>query len=334
MKLIQSISALDRGTAHPVSIMCDWTTGVHRFREPVKPLEAGRIMKVDRDGCIEWEKNDWETIRCPSSDTSIRISCDGNRLRFMGNIGRFKESDNLQGLSVVDAVGKWTEILDPFGLDLRFFGTVQAKGTVSEYGTTLSRVDLAGNYAVDDFKSWCIVTMQKRLGRKLPLMGKYGPSWGYEARRSNWWKAKIYDKDAELAGERGPRSGATTARFEIQLGSEYLKREGLNYVAAWKPQEGRPDMGQIIYGRFSTELFKEMTTVETWEDIPPRLRQYAILWRDGVDPRTLLKRSGYYSVASKLREYGIDIAQPCNVVALSRRVREVSVQPLPALRVA
>ena len=291
-------------------------------------------MKVDRDGVIDWEKRDWETIRCPSSDTSLRISCDGRRLRFMGNIGRFQQTDNLYGLPVISAVERWAEVLTPFGLDLTLFGSVHAKGSLSEYGTTLSRVDLAGNYSVDDFRSWCAVTMQKRLGRKLPLMGRYGPAWGYEARRSNWWKAKIYDKSAELAGERGPRSGATIARFEIQLGTEYLKREGLNYVAAWKPQEGH-DMGQIIYGRFSSELFRESATVETWDDLPPRLRQYAILWRDGFDVRTLFKHdSSYCRVKSQLREFGIELSQPCNVVALSRRVRQVSVLPLDALRAA
>lgn len=319
-------------TPHPVSVMCDWTTGSHRFRDPVKPLESGRILKVDRDGAIEWEKREWETIRCPSSDTAIRVSCDGQRVRFMGNIGRFQERDNLTGVSVLDAVGRWPDVLARFGIECSLFGTVQAKGTASEYGTTLSRVDLAGNYAVDDFKSWCMVTMQKRLGRRLPLMGKYGPAWGYDARRSNWWKAKIYDKSAEMAGERAPRSGATTARFEIQLGTEYLKREGLNYVGSWNHMEGGADMAQIIYGRFSSELFKETATVETWTDIPPRLRQYAILWRDGVDVRAMLPRSSYFRVASQLRDFGIDLATPCNVVALSRRVREVNVTPLSAIR--
>jgi hypothetical protein len=322
-------------TPHPASVMCDWTTGSHRFLEPVRPLESGRIMKIDRDGVIDWEKRDWESIRCSSSDTSIRITCDGNRLRFMGNIGRFQQKDNLHGLSVVDAIGRWTEVLSPYGFDLSLFGAVHAKGTPSEAGTTLSRVDLAGNYDVDDFKSWCIVTMQKRLGRRLPLMGRYGPQWGYESKRSNWWKAKIYDKSAEMAGERGPRSGATIARFEIQLGSEYLKREGLNYVNAWNTRKEGASMAQIIYGRFSSELFKETATVETWHEIPPKLRQYAILWRDGNDIRTYFAHdSSYCRVKSKLREYGIDIGQPCNVMALTRRVRELTVTPLEALRIA
>lgn len=320
--------------AGATNAMCDWTTGSHRYHEPVKPFESGKILKIDRDGEIQWEKREWETIRCPSSDTSIRVSCDGNRLRFMGNIGRFQRADNLTGVSVQGCMDRWAEVLSPMGIDLHMFGTAVAPGSYAEWGTTLSRVDLAGNFDVDDYKSFTHLAMQRRLGRKLPLMGRYGPTWGYEAKRSNWWKAKIYDKSAELAGERGPRSGATIARFEVQIGSEYLKREGLNYVAGWnRTQEGK-SMADVIYGRFAAELFREAPTVETWEDIPPRLRQWAILWRDGVDVRGQMGRSNYYSIKSKLLDYGIDLDIPCNVVALTRRVREISVTPRQTLRVA
>jgi len=313
--------------------MCDWTTGVHLYREPVKPLESGKILKVDRDGAIEWEKREWETIRCPSSDTSLRISCDGDRLRFMGNIGRFQQKSNLEGVGVVACVDRWAEVLQPMGIDLHLFGAVHAKGTAFESGTTLSRIDLAGNFDVDDYRAWCQLMLQRRLGRRLPLMGKYGPTWGFDAKRGNWWKAKIYDKAAEMAGERGPRSGATTARFELQLGGEYLKREGLNYVGAWR-REG-VDMAQVIYGRFATELLKEGANVERWEDIPPKLRQYAILWRDGQDVRQYFAHaSGYCRVKARLREFGIDLDVPCNVVTLTRRIREINVMPVSALRVA
>ncbi len=313
-----------------VDVMCDWTTGVHRYREPVQPFESGKILKIDRDGVIDWEKRDWETIRCPSSDTSIRISCCGEKLRFMGNIGRFGNGDNLQGVGVIRCVERWAEILYPMGVDLTMFGSVQHKGTPSESGTILTRLDLASNFDVDEYGSFTQLAMQRRIGRRLPLPGKYGPTWGFDAKRGNWWKAKIYDKSAEMAGERGPRSGPTIARFEVQLGSEYLKREGLQYVSTWKGQ----DMAKIIYGRFASDLFREAPTVETWCDIPPRLRQYAILWRDGVDVRSMMGRSSYYSIKSKLRDFGIDIDVPCNVVALSRRVREITVTPRPMIREA
>lgn len=96
------------------------------------------------------------------------------------------------------------------------------------------------------------------------MLGKYGPTWGYDAKRSNWWRAKIYDKTAELAGKRRSDGGATDGRFEIQLGSEYLKRHKLDQVSAWKCE----DMAQIVYGRFADQVFREALPVTEWDDLP------------------------------------------------------------------
>jgi len=322
---------LDPLTAHSVPVMCDWTTGCHRYLEPVKPFESGKVLKLDRDGAIEWEKRDWNTIRCASSDTSLRFSCDGERLRFSGNIGRFQHADNTNGSDVVSCIDRWAEVFTPMDIDLTMFGSISHQGKAYEAGTTLSRIDLAGNFETDNYLAWCQVLMQKRLGRRLPEMGKYGPLWGKTAKRSNWWKAKVYDKSAELANRRAAGNGATLARFEVQLGGEYLKREGLQYVAAWKDQT----VAQIIYGRFAAQLLSENADVETWDDIPPKLRQYAILWRDGQNVRQYFAHdSSYCRIKSKLRDFGIDLDIPCNVVALSRRVKQVIISPVSALRAA
>ena len=94
-------------------------------------------------------------------------------------------------------------------------------------------------------------------------------------------------------------------------------------------------MANIIYARFTDQVFQDSLPVQEWTDIPARLRTYAILWRDGDDIRRHFKSiSGYYKVAAKLRDYGIDITMPCNVVALSRRVQTVFVTPISALRSA
>lgn len=320
------------GVVHETGVICDWTTGVHRYREPVKPFESGRILRKDRDGKIEWEKMDWEKIKCPSSDTSIRISCDGERLRFMGNIGRFQQEQNVTGIPLVACMDRWVEVLGPMGLDLNLFGTVHNQGSPYEAGTTLSRVDLAGNFQVSDYQAWCRILMMRSLGRQHPRMGKYGPQWGSE-KRSNWLKAKVYDKDAEQAGERGPRHGATLARLEFQLGSEFLKREKLNYVHSWVEKEGK-DMGQIIYGRFAAQLFRDQATVESWDDIPSRIRHHAILWRDGIDVRAGMSPATYYRVKARLLEFGLDISIPCNITAISTRTRSIEVTPVSALREA
>lgn len=315
---------------HPVGVICDWMKGVHRYKEPVQPWEAGRTLKIDRDGAIEWETQDWDTIRCPSSDTSLRIKCDGQKLYFSGNIGRFQRSGNLYGLTVAQCIDKWAEVLRNLGFQLMGFGSLFAEDTPSEWGTRLTRIDLAGNYDVSDFAAWCRALLLRPIGRKHPVPGKFGPTWGYDSKRAQWWKFKVYDKDAEQAGERKPRSGRTRARGEVQLGSQWLKREGLHKVKAWT-QEGE-DMGKVIYGRFAADLFREPPSVEDWSELPPRLRQYAILWRDGTDIRTLFAHdSSYCRIKSKLKEHGIDIGVPCNVTALVHRSRVVEVRPLDAL---
>ena len=313
------------------SVCCDWLSGRHEYLEEVEPRNGGRVLKVSADGEVEWETESWESIRCPSSDTSIRVKCDGKRLHFSANIGRFQHGDNLEGHTVMECLEKWGRILKDLSFDVTGFGTRQRQGTIAECGTFLTRIDLAGNMETDNFAALCTASMSRRIGQRLPKEGKYGPTWGYESKRGNWSKAKLYDKTAEIEGRRRPTSGATVARFEIQLGSEYLKQNKLDAPIHWKGD----DMGQIIYGKFAEQVFREQINSLNWSDIPPRLRTWAVLWRDGDDVRNHLAKSRYYLVRKKLRDqYGIDIGVPCNVQSLARRVQVVTVRPINALRVA
>lgn len=318
------------------SVICDWLSFRHdfAFEKPVEILESGRVMKLSRDGEIEWESTQWETVRCASSDTSIRIKCDGQHLWFSGNIGRFQEMDNLTGLTVMQCFEKAVVVIKQslflLGLrpDLSTLGTRSRVGTLDEYGTVLTRIDLASNFSVDSYAQLCQLMTTKRIGQKLPMVGKYGPTWGYDSKRGQFWKAKFYDKTCELEGRRTPTSGATTARFEVQLGSQYLKQYSLDQLKVWGE-----DMANIIYGKFAAPLFRESAGVEDWSEISPKLRAWAVLWRDGVDVRSYFKnRSGFWKVKTKLLEHGIDISVPCNVFALTQRIRTIEVRQLQALR--
>lgn len=311
------------------SICCDWLGGRHEYLHEIEPVNSGKVLKVSRDGEIEWETDSWESIRCPSSDTSIRVKCDGKRLYFSANIGRFQHGDNLVGHTVMQCVEKWARVLKHLGYDTTGFGSRFRVGTLAECGTFLTRIDLAGNMETDNYAALCTASMSRRIGQRLPKEGKYGPTWGYDSNRGNWSKAKLYDKTAEIEGRRRPASGATVARFEIQLGSEYLKQNHLDSAGHWKGD----DMAQIIYGKFAEQVFRGQIDVNRWTDIPPKLRTWAVLWRDGDDIRNHLSQSGYYKVRKQLHEgYGIDIGVPCNVQSLSRRVQVVEVRPINALR--
>jgi len=292
-------------------------------------------MKVTADGEIEWESPQWENVRCASSDTSIRIRCDGRKLEGSANIGRFQEPDNRLGLTVAQCVQKWRDVLARLGYDVEGFGQRQAlhgpTGVVlSESGTHLRRIDLAGNLETDDYNALTVALMSRRIGQKLPALGKYGPMWGYDAKRGEWWKAKLYDKTAELEGLRRSQGGATLARFEVQLGGQWLRRRMLDEVSAWRDE----DMGKVIYGEFAGQVFRETVTAERWDEIPIRLRSWAVLWRDGIDIRGQMSTATYYRTRTKLLEHGIDIGVPCNVQALMRRVQVVNVRPAETLRMA
>lgn len=316
-------------------VICDWLSFRHDFaiEKPALAIDAGKTQKVNKDGSIEWEKGDFTTIRCPSSDTSIRIKCDGRHLWFSGNIGRFSQPDNLTGLTVMQCFEKARALIRsiyPY-IDTTLLGTISRRGTISEYGTYLTRLDLASNFETDSFHQLNQFMASRKILTRLPVVGKYGTMWGYDSKRGQYWKAKLYDKSAELNGKRTPYFGETLARFEVQLGSEYLRQNNLSDLMMWR-DEMKTD--NVIYGRFVKPLLVEIATAEDWQNFPARLRHHAVLWRDGTDPRSYLKQAMYYRVKSQLLELGLDISRPCNVLNLTRQVKTISFNPVQTRRAA
>lgn len=309
-------------------VCCDWLTVTHLYPEGAESRRSGQTVRMDADGVIEWSSQNWEQIRCESSDTSVRARCDGRVLRLTGNLGRYGRASNVTGYSVAVCADRGRVLLETMGFDTTGYGRSGSVSPFGREGTVVTRVDLAGNFEVSDYAGLCHAMSVRKLGRLLPNMGRYGPTWGYGAKRGGWVRAKLYDKAAEQAGKRLPGCGATLARFEVQLGAEWLRRNKLDTVESW----GRDDeMGRIIYGHFSGQVFRDSVAVEDWSGMPRHLRSYAVLWRDGVDLRSLVSKTTYYRVAGQLAEWGFDVTVPCSVQALSRVVRSVEVRQVSAL---
>lgn len=94
-------------------------------------------------------------------------------------------------------------------------------------------------------------------------------------------------------------------------------------------------MGTIIYGRFADQVFRDQIETIRWNEIPIKLRTWAVLWRDGENIRNQMSKSAYYRARKALLEdHGIDIGVPCNVQALTHKVQTVTVRPVSALREA
>lgn len=314
-------------------VICDWLSFVHTYSplDNIQPLVAGKTVKIDIEGNIEYEIADAINHSCASSSTSVRIRCDGRTLKFTGNIGRFGQNDNVTGLNVQDCIQKAVELIKEHypKLYVNTLGSTQFHPALGFIGTKLTRLDLASNFLTDSYSQIAQLFASRKLNSKLPVIGKYGPTWGYDTKRGQYWKAKLYDKRAEQEKKRTPYTNETLARFEIQLGSEYLRQKNLNLCQKWNAQMKTEN---IIYGHFSSQLTRETATAESWTDIPAKLRQHAIMYRDGIDPKSYLKKSQYYAVRSQLINYGLDISRPCNVLNLTQRIKTVSFVSQPSLR--
>ena len=102
---------------------------------------------------------------------------------------------------------------------------------------------------------------------------------------------------------------------------------------------GEDDMATVIYGKFSDQIFRDPAQVEDWSELPLTLQHYASVWRDGADLRAWVASrriclATYYKVRKGLLAHGIDIATPCTVLALTRRIRVIEIVPVSALREA
>ena len=326
------------------SVFCDWLTISHPLREFHPVINDGRVSKIMPTGEIDWVTECWQTIESASSDTSLRIKCDGSKLMLTGNIGRFGQANNLSGYSVIDCCLLWQDLLD------RYYPTLgklfqpdfemlnRNTGVIELSGTRITRCDLTSNFNTDNFYSLSQMLMSHPIGQHPPRMGKYGVMWGYESQRAGWLRAKVYDKTCELEGRRTPAHDATMARFEVQLGSEYLRRNHLHTFSGWSGENTmkksiNETKENVVYGQFSDQIFKQQATAENWNSIPVRLRHYAIMWRDGHSLRSLCKaKTTYYRVLKELKAHGVDCTQPCNVMNIVRRVEVVKIMPLNSLR--
>ena len=315
-----------------INPICDWLSFRHVFNpsKPTKAIESGRTLKITRDGVITYENLDFEQIVHASSDTSVRIKCDGKRLYFSGNIGRFGEQNNLEGHTVLQSFEKAHATIHEMypEIDVSDLGLILHPNTIYEYGTTLTRLDLAANFKTDNFAGLCNVYSSRKINRRYPQVGKYGVMWGYDSKRGQYWKAKLYDKLAELEGKKTPNILETIARFEIQLGSQFLHQNKLKFLRDWI----NPMTTNIIYAKFFDQLTREPLTGDGFADLPPRLRQHAVLWRDGTNPRTYLSKTQFYDVRKKLLEHGLDISVPCNVTNLTQHVKFIELQALDNYR--
>lgn len=326
-------------------VFCDWLSIYQDFTPGTLPiLNNGNMICVDVDGEVEFRTTK-KLDQVGSYDTKIRFLCDGTRIVFEGNIGRYGRPDNVFGFSVLECVRKASDFLETFCLPrfTQIEGNVvsaRTDGFIST-GAVITRVDITKNYAAGSHERAALVAHYmggqaiagaSSSGVGLPKTYANGVSWN---EGSKYWYAKLYLKGMELGTHVAPEVkdwvlNAGILRHEISLKSRYLKQHGLQDLRAWTfgwKAKGE-NMENIIYGKFSPVLTRNTVQTNPFEGIPSKLRRIALDWRDGAD----IWGDPDYKIRSKqiwrkaLLPYGIDIKVPCNVTRLATRVEVIQLE--------
>lgn len=336
-------------TARPVSpVFIDWVTVQQLHPDGGIPtVNHGRVFAVDEDGTIEWDVErafDFEG----SHDSRVKIQSDGWTAKLSGNVGRFHRRDNIFGFELDEVMAKANRILTQFDLP------PYTKGEAFlEYGSPLSkftgafftRLDVTANFSVGCAEN-VSPFMQHLTAQSVSRMrtGAFPDGFTVDyGRGSKYWYAKAYAKYHQLTArhqkKRQPLPEIVAfvervgmIRFETTLKSRFLTQNGLRY---W----GAIDMSKLlqVFNEKSEVIRREKAAYESldqmFEQLPAELLGTALAWKMGKDLPRMMSRATYYRHRRRLmREFGIDISQPCRVVEIATRikVKEITVTPMVA----
>lgn len=310
-----------------VPVFCDWI----KLSAPVKSVHRSfdRWIECSSSGVIDWRRQAWvqvqderqvtDTRKSDSTKIRARYNAETSYIHIDGNLGRWGKRDNVWGRPV------WQSAMS-------FLDFMADRETLILSGSpTLHRVDLTANIAfrtASEASAWIAWAQTHKIGRANPRPYATGSAWVTEN-----WSAKVYDKLSDLR-RLGHKALADTIeaecgyllRLETTLRTDELTRLGLTDLAAWQGRDHT--MAKIFMDRFKPLLRGGASVDELTDELPMRLSNALDAWRNGKDFHAAvrdgrLSRRTYYRLRSDLLAYGVDIASPCNVVAMRIKPREV-----------
>lgn len=312
-------------------IFVDWITinQLHAGKSlPV--LVSGSTVVYDQFGIPRFERARPARF-IGSHETSIRISCDGVFVSLSGNAGRFSRRDNLFSYGIRETVQKASRLVLDQGLPEFAPGFTASNGQYTR-GATLSRLDITANYATGS-ESQARAFIRWLADRSVSRMKK-----GRAGDESVWFvnsrhMIKAYIKHIEMEKHGMSKEDQLyqwckdqgIVRVEVELKKRMLDTEGLYHL-----ENITEDKLVEIYCR-ETEILKRVDRSDEpdiLDAIPARYRMTAAAWMAGEDIRCLVSQATLYRHAKVLREYGLDILEPRNIVKLPTKVNVIELKPI------
>ncbi|MCL6263162.1 phage/plasmid replication protein [Craterilacuibacter sp. RT1T] len=311
--------------------------------KPALPLvDSGLVGKWGRDaetGNLN-EDPEWGTasklhIR-GSFDSLVIVRCDGYTVELEGNVGRLDRPDNVFNLDWEGTLAKCNEILAGFDLPPFTPGEKDLNLNPSEYdykhgncgywtGASVSEIHLTRNYHTGSMaNAQCAIDWLSTQSLKNIKRGKGGPTsvvWGSKKGRK---LITAYLKAPEMLAP-GHKHGRKTETIKNDPVYQYCTQSGLLRLELKAQRLMLRDkdlrfIGDITMGKliqlFDSEIdpllnrTREDITRLDLDAIPSPFCMTAAAFLRGENVKTLLSNGSFYRHAKKLREYGIDIAEP------------------------
>lgn len=323
--------------------MIDWVTALVTCEHP-RPINGGRVVKVDQDGEVEWQTETRLQV-AGSHESSLQVRTEhafngmGVAIRLHGNLTKWSQGHNLFGTDdLVGLVAITMERLTPI---LGLTPSDQDRASWHRGAYTLSRVDITESYELRnraDVRAWIrsaehSAHLRHRGKGQLTKNGTL-----YFGKHSRRWSLKCYSKGDEIEAPghtlatslddpRLAQWADNKLRIEVVMRGLELKRRGLVVAANWADNTCKVLHQELLQGLDMND--SHTLPPEKLEGLPPRLVAVYHLWKEGHDLRAMYPARTFYRYRSQLLSLGIDIAirQPhedrTNVVPLVRVLEAV-----------
>ncbi|EAR09698.1 phage/plasmid replication protein, II/X family [Reinekea blandensis] len=301
--------------------MIDWVTCELPCRHV--PLNAGAVMKVAADGCLEWHSPCRVRVE-GSHESGVQVRSIGtidaqgraSTLWFSGNPSKFLQGHNVFGSDDLVALMLDTYLKVLASLDI--VPNLDDLKQVKQGAYPLMSVDINQSFDLpsrSDVLAWIRAAEYKsktRHGR--PSMKGGTLYWGKSSQR---WALKVYSKGEEIEAPKHRLPSAfnntylakwadTKLRLELRIKKKQLRE--LNIETA-----SQMTLAAVkrIYQTYveKIEMNEQIALSDEQQmNLPRGLCSTYILWKQGHDLRSILPKNTYYRHRRALMEQGIDIA--------------------------
>lgn len=316
-------------------IFVDWITINQLHSSPDRTeglpvLVSGTTVVYDQFGIPRFERARPARF-IGSHETSIQITSNGVFVSLSGNAGRFSRRDNLFNYGIRETVQKAGRLLLGQGLPQFTPGFTASNGEYTR-GATVSRLDITANYSTGSesqaraFIRWLAEKSVSRMKK-----GRAGDEsvWFVNSRHM----IKAYIKHIEMEKHGMSKDDQLyqwckdqgIVRVELELKKRMLDTEGIYHL-----ENITEEALQEIYFR-ETEILRRVDRSDEpdiIDSLPARYRMTAAAWLAGEDVRSFMSERTFFRHAKVLREYGLDIGEPRNIVKFPTKVNVIELRPI------